>query len=79
MGYLPRPDQGSGRGTMDVTGIAWRKSTASSTGNCVEVAAVGRSVLIRDSGNPDGIVLRLPPAAWSAFLSRACGKDPRRT
>lgn len=64
---------------MEKPCIAWRKSTASSTGNCVEVAAVGGSVLIRDSGNPDRVVLRLPPAAWSAFLSRACGKDPRRT
>jgi hypothetical protein len=59
--------------------IAWRKSTASSTSGCVEVAAVGGWVLIRDSVRPDGVVLRLPLAAWSAFLPRACGKDPRRT
>ena len=51
--------------------IAWRKSTASNSGDCVEVAVAGGSVLIRDSANRDGAVLRLRPAAWSAFLARA--------
>ena len=55
--------------------IAWRKSTASNTGDCVQVAAVGGSVLIRDSANPDGVVLSLSPAAWSAFLAHARHKD----
>lgn len=55
--------------------IAWRKSTTSSTGQCVQVAAVGGSVLIRDSANPDGVVLSLSPAAWSAFLAHARSKD----
>jgi len=49
--------------------IAWRKSTASNSGGCVEVAVVYGSVLIRDSANRDGVVLSLPPAAWSAFLA----------
>jgi hypothetical protein len=48
--------------------IAWRRSTKSGGGNCVEVAVAGGSVLIRDSGNPDGVVLSLPPAVWSALL-----------
>ena len=56
--------------------IAWRKSTASNSGGCVEVAVVDGSVLIRDSANPDGRMLRLPPAAWSAFLPRARTMDP---
>ena len=55
--------------------IAWRKSTASSTGGCVEVAVVDGSVLIRDSVNPEGAVLELPLAAWSIFLVRARGED----
>lgn len=55
--------------------IAWRKSTASGNEGCVEVAVVERSVLIRDSANPDGVVLRLSPTVWSAFLERARGKD----
>jgi hypothetical protein len=56
--------------------IAWRKSSASSTGGCVEVAAVGESVLIRDSVDRDRVMLRFPPAAWSAFLERERGTDP---
>jgi hypothetical protein len=55
--------------------IAWRKSTASNSGGCVEVAVVDGSVRIRDSANPDGAVLELPPAAWSFFLTRARTKD----
>jgi hypothetical protein len=50
--------------------IAWRKSSASNSGDCVQVA-VGRGwVLIRDSANRDGAVLRFSPAAWSAFTTR---------
>jgi hypothetical protein len=55
--------------------IAWRKSTTSSTGQCVQVAVVDGSVLVRDSANPDGVVLSLPLAAWSAFLAHARSKD----
>ncbi len=55
--------------------IAWRKSTASNTGNCVEVTAVDGSVLIRDSVNRDGVVLRLSPVVWSSFLARVPASD----
>jgi hypothetical protein len=55
--------------------IAWRMSTKTGSGNCVEVAVAGGSVLIRDSTNPDGVVLSLSPAAWSAFLAHARSKD----
>lgn len=50
--------------------IAWRKSTMSDTGACVEVAAAGGSVLVRDSANPSQIVLKLSLRAWSVFLRR---------
>jgi Domain of unknown function (DUF397) len=56
--------------------VVWRRSTKTGGQNCVEVAVVGGSVLIRDSMNPDGGILRLPPTAWSAFLARARGTDP---
>ena len=56
--------------------IEWRKSSVSSTNGCVEVGAIGRSVLIRDSADRDGPVLRFPSAAWSAFLERQRGTDP---
>lgn len=61
--------------------IVWRRSTRSGSGNCVEVAVAGGLVLIRDSVNPDGVVLRLPPMRWSAFLADARTRDfdPRGT
>jgi hypothetical protein len=68
------PPRGGGGGRVadfEEPCIAWHKSTASDTGGCVEVAVVDGSVLIRDSANPNGVVLRLPPATWSAFLVRA--------
>ncbi|HWN00806.1 MAG TPA: DUF397 domain-containing protein [Streptosporangiaceae bacterium] len=57
-------------------GIAWRKSLASDSGGCVEVAAASGSVLVRDSANRDGAVLRFPPVAWSAFLQSALSTNP---
>jgi hypothetical protein len=60
---------------FEKSSMAWRRSTKSTQGNCVEVAVDGGSVLIRDSGNPDGVVLSLPPAVWSAFLAHARSKD----
>ncbi len=55
--------------------IAWRKSSASNSGGCLEVAVVNGSVLVRDSTNRDGPVLTLSPAAWSGLLARARDKD----
>jgi hypothetical protein len=60
---------------VEEPGIAWRKSTASNTGACVEIAGGGGSVLIRDSGNPEDVVLRFPSASWSAFLARIGAED----
>ena len=50
--------------------IVWRKSTASSAENCVEVAFIRGQVLIRDSANPEGAVLSVPSAEWNAFLAK---------
>ncbi len=49
--------------------ITWRKSSTSNSGNCVEFAVTDGSVLIRDSVNRGGPVLRVPAAAWLAFLT----------
>jgi len=59
----------------------WRKSMASDSGGCLEVAVVDGSVLVRDSKNRDGVMLRFAPKAWAVFLVHACGMDPglRRT
>jgi hypothetical protein len=51
--------------------VVWRKSTASNSGGCVEVAVAGGEILIRDSMNRNGAMLRLPPGVWSGFLARA--------
>jgi hypothetical protein len=48
----------------------WRKSSASTQGQCVEVAFVeGDEVLVRDSKAPQGAVLRFNHAEWNAFLT----------
>jgi hypothetical protein len=54
---------------QDGAGHRWRKARASGGTNCVEVAvAPGGIVVIRDSKNPDGAVLKYTPAEWAAFV-----------
>lgn len=49
--------------------LIWRKASASNTnGNCVEAAPMpGGGVVVRDSKDPDGPMLRFTAAEWSAF------------
>ncbi|GAA2279940.1 DUF397 domain-containing protein [Actinomadura sp. NPDC048955] len=50
--------------------LNWRKSSASGgESQCVEVAASGPSVLVRDSRNPSAGFLALAPAQWQALLN----------
>ncbi|MFI1951242.1 DUF397 domain-containing protein [Streptomyces xinghaiensis] len=53
------------------TGVQWHKSSYSngSGGECVEIATVRTSLLVRDSKNPDGPVLAVPRGEWAAFVS----------
>jgi hypothetical protein len=46
----------------------WQKSSTSGVGECVEIAHVGDHVLIRDSKDPGGPVLRYTGAEWKAFV-----------
>ncbi|HEY1823157.1 MAG TPA: DUF397 domain-containing protein [Trebonia sp.] len=47
----------------------WRKSKASGgSGNCVEIAREGQSLLVRDSRNPSGAILEFSRGQWSAFM-----------
>jgi hypothetical protein len=62
-----------------MTEPTWRKSSFSgSQANCVEIAASDR-VLVRDTKNDSGAVLRFTPAAWRAFadqVKRSLALDP---
>jgi hypothetical protein len=52
--------------------LAWRKAAASAgNGACVEVAPVTGGVLVRDSKDPGGPMLRYTAAEWHAFLHGA--------
>jgi len=46
--------------------LTWITSSYSSQGNCVEVAARDH-VLVRDTKNRAGAVLRFTPEAWRRF------------
>jgi Domain of unknown function (DUF397) len=48
--------------------IEWRKSEASASGDCVEVAFDGRLVLVRNSRDRTGPVLSFTQSEWAAFL-----------
>jgi hypothetical protein len=53
-----------------MTERTWRTSSFSgSQANCVEVAAADR-VLVRDTKNKSGAVLRFTPAAWRRFAAQ---------
>ncbi len=47
----------------------WRKSTASGTSNCVEVAFSGESVLMRNSRSQQGPIVSFSYLEWEAFLT----------
>lgn len=57
----------------------WHKSSySSSSANCVEVAAVGISIAVRDSKDPHGPALVFGAGEWRAFVAgiTADGLDP---
>lgn len=57
---------------MEGTDLNWRKSTYSSGGatNCVEVASVPETVLVRDTADRYGGALSITPRAWATFTLR---------
>jgi hypothetical protein len=54
--------------------LIWRKSSASAgIGECVEVAASGTSIFVRDSRNRSGTVLAFTQPQWRGLLRRIRG------
>jgi len=49
--------------------LLWRKARASGVGNCVEVAASGGTIYLRDSKCPAGPTLAFTITEWTAFLA----------
>jgi len=46
----------------------WRKSTASASTNCVEVSALGNSILVRNTKDRSGPTVAFTTEEWNAFI-----------
>ena len=57
---------------MEGTELNWRKSSYSGNGGgeCVEIGASPGAVVVRDTTDPTGPVLRFTPAAWRRFADQ---------
>lgn len=55
---------------VDLSRAEWRKSTRSTAEgpNCVEVAAIGTDIAVRDSKNPASSALLFQRAQWRRFI-----------
>src|SRR5258708_10149680 len=78
--YTPNePTPGLPADSLD--GAIWRKSSHSGTqGNCVEVATNLPSIVaVRDSKDPDGALLIVSRAAWTALIAGIRNGQPSPT
>jgi hypothetical protein len=57
---------------MESTDLNWRKASYSSNGGaeCVEIGAASRVVLVRDTQDRTGPVLRFSSDTWRRFTSQ---------
>ena len=56
----------------EINSLNWRKSARSvNAGNCAEVASIAGNIVVRDSKDPDSLMLRYPANSWHAFLGAA--------
>lgn len=71
--------------TPDLSRLRWRKSrySGSNGGSCVEVAHLSDDgsggLAVRDSKNPDGVLLLVGKASWTPFLATARRDGFRRS
>lgn len=49
--------------------FAWRKSTHSGSGNCIETAPVPDGIAVRDSADPNRHALSFTRCAWTTFTA----------
>ena len=63
---------------MVMNSATWRKSSysASNGGECIEVGSHHDRVLVRDTKDRKGPVLRVSPAAWRRFADRVKSGRP---
>jgi hypothetical protein len=54
-------------GRSDAT--QWRRSSICNGGNCVEVSSLGLAVAVRDSADPDGVILTFPSSSWRELIA----------
>jgi uncharacterized protein DUF397 len=54
------PDQGA---------LAWRIARNCNGGACIRVAPSGKMIVLGDSKNPDGPVLRYTRSEWGEFIA----------
>ncbi len=47
---------------------AWRKSSFCASGECIEVAAQSGMIVLRDSKEPSGGMLRYTTEEWQSFV-----------
>ena len=55
--------------------VDWRTSSVCSVNGCIEVAALGESIAVRDSKNPDSTIQMYSPEEWTAFLDGITNGD----
>lgn len=53
---------------LELLALTWRKSSASKDGDCVEVAAAGGMIIVRDSKDPHGGNLLFSSHDWNSFV-----------
>jgi hypothetical protein len=54
--------------TTHLSPLDWQRSKRCGDGACVEAAALGDEIFVRDSKDPQGPVLRFTLREWEAFI-----------